>query len=103
MRTIYLNAGTMVHFAHTASNDEEPVFAEGMAIIVEGNSIKSIQNSLTLADEYSIPSDVSHFQHEDVHVHDLQGQAIVPGLPCILVIGKAALAANFVTQSEHLE
>lgn len=80
MRTIYLNAGTMVHFAHSTSNDEEPVFAEGMAIIVEGNSIKSIQNSLTLADEYSIPPDVSHFQHEDVHVHDLQGQAIVPGL-----------------------
>ena len=52
MRTIYLT-GTMVHFAHSASNDEE-LDAEGMAIIVEGNSIKSIQNSLTLADVYSI-------------------------------------------------
>ena len=80
MRTIYLNAGTMVHFADNDSISEKQLFGPGKAIIVEGKSITNILDSQEVIREYTLPEDTSQFQHDEVHVHDLQGQAIVPGL-----------------------
>ena len=80
MRTIYLNAGTMVHFADATAPNEKPFFSPGKAIVIEGQVITKIQDSQEVIHEYTLPEDISQFQHDDVHVHDLHGQAIVPGL-----------------------
>ena len=80
MRTIYLNAGTMVHFAELNSDNEKQLFQSGKAIVVENQVITNILDSQEVVDEYTLPEDISQFQHDDVHVHDLRGQAIVPGL-----------------------
>lgn len=80
MRTIYLNAGTMVHFADATAPNEKPFYSPGKAIVIEGQVITKIQDSQEVIHEYTLPEDISQFQHDDVHVHDLHGQAIVPGL-----------------------
>ena len=80
MRTIYLNAGTMVHFANPGTENENQLFGKGKAIIVEGQQIINIQYSQNVIQEYDLPRDIREFQHDQVHVHDLNGQAIVPGL-----------------------
>ena len=80
MRTIYLNAGTMVHFSNPSKEIDKQLFAPGKAIVVEGQQIVKVQDSRDVIHEYDLPQDVSQFQHDEVHVHDLNGQAIVPGL-----------------------
>ena len=80
MRTIYLNAGAMVHLSPSSSIDEESIYGAGKAIIVEDGVIQSIVDSEGAKDEYSIPADMVEFNHDALHVHDLCGQAIVPGL-----------------------
>ena len=80
MRTIYLNAGTMVHFSNPSKEIDKQLFAPGKAIVVEGQQIVKVQDSRDVIHECALPQDVSQFQHDEVHVHDLNGQAIVPGL-----------------------
>ena len=69
----------MVHFNPSFSNDENPTFESGKAIIVEGKEIVSIQNSSEVEDEYGLPEqDISDVSGE-VRIHDLRGQAVIPG------------------------
>ena len=69
----------MVHF-DPSLGDENRTYIAGKAIIVEGNVITSIADSLDVADEFGIDMNDHKFQRDDVHVHDLGGQAVVPGL-----------------------
>ena len=78
MRTIYLNAGRMVHF-DPSLGDEKPIFDAGKAIIVVNNSIEGIVDSNDAIDEYGIDVD-DHEPQRDIRAHDLAGQAVVPGL-----------------------
>mgnify|MGYP001964802457 CR=1 FL=1 len=80
MRTIYLNAGAMVHFSSAMAEHEQSIYAAGKGIVVEDGVITSIVDSEDVRQEYSLPVDVALFQDADVHIHDLHGQAIVPGL-----------------------
>ena len=80
VRTIYLNAGRMVHFDTSRPMDEESTLAAGMAIVVEGNEIQSIHPSQDIIDEFGLGAQGTSAPIEGIHVHDLGGQAVVPGL-----------------------
>lgn len=80
VRTIYLNAGRMVHFGANRSNDEESTYAAGMAIVVESNQIMAISPSTEVVDEYGLHGQGASASIDGIHVHDLGGQAVVPGL-----------------------
>ena len=51
-----------------------------MAIVVEGNEIQSIQPSQDIIDEFGLGAQGTSSHIEGIHVHDLGGQAVVPGL-----------------------
>lgn len=70
----------MVHFDPSKTDDEELTYGEGMAIIVEGGRITSIQSSHSVADEYGLQHGESTPSIEEIRIHDLGGQAVVPGL-----------------------
>ena len=80
MRTIYINAGPMVHFGSGNAGLEESLHAAGMGIVVKGQTIESIQSSEELVAEWSLEDDTSNNQHGEHAVFDLRGQSIVPGL-----------------------
>lgn len=80
VRTIYLNAGRMVHFDTNRPSDEATTLPAGMAIIVEGNVIASITPSMEVVEEFDLQDHGAHSSHEGNRVHDLNGQAVVPGL-----------------------
>ena len=77
MRAIYLNAGPMVHFD---PQHEESIHAKGKAIITNGQTIETITDSETVISEYDLPKHLDDYRNNDVVVHDLRHQAIVPGL-----------------------
>ncbi len=79
VRAIYLNAGRMVHFDPSLGS-EKPTFDAGKAIVVENNEIAEIVDSYEVIEEYGIDMDDHNSFRGDVHVHDLAGQAVVPGL-----------------------
>ena len=70
----------MVHFDTSRPLDEEATLAAGMAIVVEGNEIQSIQPSQDIIDEFGLGVQGTSASIEGIHVHDLSGQAVVPGL-----------------------
>ena len=70
----------MVHFDASRPLDEEATLVAGMAIVVEGNEIQSIQPSHDIIDEFGLGAQGTSAPIEGVHVHDLGGQAVVPGL-----------------------
>ena len=70
----------MVHFDAHRPSDEESVLAAGMAIVVENDEIVSIRPSQDVVDEFGISTQSASFSIEGTHVHDLGGQAVVPGL-----------------------
>ena len=55
MRTIYLNAGTMVHFAEPNSDDEKQSYSSGKAIVVDEKVITNISDSQEIIREYTLP------------------------------------------------
>ena len=71
----------MVHFDPTKKTDESPTYDLGKAIIVEGDVIAQIQDSEIVIDEYGLQHDgPNSVAEQEIRVHDLQGQALVPGL-----------------------
>ena len=51
-----------------------------MGIVVNKGEIESIKSSMELVQEYSISSGTTALTHEDIKFHDVEGQAVVPGL-----------------------
>ena len=70
----------MVHFGSGHAGHEESVHAEGMGIIVNGETIETIKSSEELVAEWGLGEGTSNGRRGDHDVFDLRGQAIVPGL-----------------------
>ena len=75
MRSIYLNAGPVVHFKNDGTmsgvNSEDLIYDAGKAIVVDSNVVERIDETTLIENEYDGNDDVSFF--------DLQGKAVVPG------------------------
>lgn len=80
MRTIYINAGPMVHFGSGNTGNEDSLYEVGMGIVVNGEVVECIKPSDELAAEWSLDGPPTNHQQEEHAVFDLRGQAIVPGL-----------------------
>ena len=80
VRTIYHKAGRMVHFDTSRPMDEEATLAAGMAIVVEGNEIQSIQPSQDIIDEFGLGVQGTSASIEGIHIHDLRGRPWCPVL-----------------------
>lgn len=80
MRTIYINAGPMVHFGSGNAGHEESIHGEQMGIVVNGETIETIKSSEELAAEWGLDGVPENGRHGDHAVFDLRGQSIVPGL-----------------------
>ena len=50
-----------------------------IGIVVNNGVIESIKDSIELVQEYSINSETT-MTHEDINFHNVEGQAVVPGL-----------------------
>jgi imidazolonepropionase len=79
VRSVLYNAGPIVAFSTSdGAPPEDLILNEGMAIVIEGDSIVSIEDSEQAVDEYSISQEAS--APTELAYHDLQGRAVVPGL-----------------------
>lgn len=79
MRTVLFNAGPIVSFCGAASRAfDSDILPDGLALIIDGNEIIDIKDSELIVDEYSIPTSGSI--QGDVASHNLNGNAVVPGL-----------------------
>ncbi len=79
MQTIFYNSGPVVHFGKALHSDiDEMVYTSQKAIIISNGSIDAIIDSQDAIDEYAIHA--GECSNESVTVHDLGGNAVVPGL-----------------------
>jgi imidazolonepropionase len=77
VRSVFLNAGPIVHFEGNAASHENCIISAGKGIVVKNNVIECVQDSQELVDEYSIHPGQTN---PEVKVHDLAGAAVTPGL-----------------------
>lgn len=78
MKRVLFNSGPVVHLADLSQSNEDSIYYESKAIIIENNTILSIEDSQDVEEEYSVHS----IKQDDIHlrVHDLKGSAVIPGL-----------------------
>ena len=69
MRTVFLNAGPLVHFDHEQTSYENSIDGIGKAIIIEDGVITSIKESDEVVDEYSLHRDDVDAATADLAVH----------------------------------
>ena len=80
MRAVYYNIGTLVAFQSKQNHiHDESLIMHDKGIVVNDGAIESIQDSSDLVHEYSI-SPGGHGVQNETQVHNVRGNAVVPGL-----------------------